>query len=773
MLILLLAWNRLWAQSAAPVARTDVPTVTAEEVGFDGQRLAQIAPLVEQAIAAGNMPGCVICVGRHGKIAYLNAFGLRKVAPDAEPMTIDTLFDLASLTKPVATATSIMRLVEEGRLRLDDRVAKYLPTFGSHGKDAIRVVDLLVHQSGLTPDNPLADYRQGPEKAWEKICDLRLIAPVGQQFKYSDVNFIVLGKLVEAISGWPLDQFAAKKIFQPLGMLETGFNPPPELQARAAPTEKRDGQWMRGVVHDPRAYLLGGVAGHAGLFSTASDLARYATAMLAGARLAGGEGGQTVLHPRTVELMTRGYRVSSGWRGLGWDKQTGYSSNRGDLLSPAAFGHGGFTGTVMWIDPELDLFFIFLSNRVHPDGKGSVNHLAGQIANRIATAIRDDTAPAYPHPTSCGIDVLEEDGFRVLRGQRIGLITNHTGRLRDGRTTIEVLAAAPEVDLRVLFSPEHGLEGKLDVARINDSRDRRTGLKVFSLYGDTRRPTPAMMAEIDTLVFDIQDIGTRFYTYVSTMGEAMMAAAEHGKKFVVLDRPNPLDGVHVAGPMLDRGKESFVGFHRLPLRHGMTVGELAQLFRVERDMDLELQVIACTEWRREMSWDATGLRWVNPSPNMRNLKQAYLYPGIGMLETTNLSVGRGTDTPFEIIGAPWIDGVELAAYLRQRRVPGVRWVPIRFTPDSSKYAGEECDGLYIDVVDRSLLQPVQVGVELAVALRKLYPEAWERKHLNRLIGNDEVVQLMEQGATPERILEAAAAEVDKFLSRRAAYLLYD
>ena len=354
---------------------------------MDSAGLSRIPALIEEAIGEGKMPGAVVCIGRHGKIVYLEAFGHRKLLPEPEVMTVDTLFDMASITKPVATATSVMKLLERGQFRLDDKVAKYLPDFALNGKDRITIKDLLLHQSGLIPDNPLSDYVSGPTMAWKNICELELIAPVGAEFKYSDVNFIVLAKLVEQLAGEDVHLFSQREIFAPLGMRESGYLPSENLRKRAAATEQREGAWMQGEVHDPRAYQLGGVAGHAGFFSSASDLAIYAQMMLGKGTLDLGEQPIKALSARTVRVMTRGYPVSSGVRGLGWDKQTAYSSNRGDLLSKSAFGHGGFTGTVLWIDPKLDLFFIFLSNRVHPDGKGSVNHLAGQLLNLVVGSI--------------------------------------------------------------------------------------------------------------------------------------------------------------------------------------------------------------------------------------------------------------------------------------------------------------------------------------------------------------------------------------------------
>ncbi len=618
-----------------------------------GENFEHVDKLVQSGIAEAKMPGCVLCVGRHDQILVLKAYGNKRVEPTMEPMTVDTVFDMASITKPIATATSIMKLIEQGKLSLSDKVATILPDFAQNGKESLTILDLLVHRSGLIADNAMKDYDEGPKVAWDRICALSLVTPVGTAFKYSDVNFIVLGKVVEKLSGMGLDVFAEQSLFVPMEMKQSGYRPSAELRARAAPTEIRDGHWMQGEVHDPRAYALGGVAGHAGLFSTAADIAIYAQMMLnRGIHLSHAGKATPILSPSTVDVMTRSYSVPGGIRGLGWDKQSTYSINRGDLLSPAAFGHGGFTGNVLWIDPEMDLFFIFLSNRVHPNGKGQVNALAGKILNAIVMEIDSAKAPVQPlaAPVLTGIDVLERDHFRALKGQRLGLITNHTGRNRKGTSTVQILRSSNEVELKILFSPEHGFEGKLDTEKVGDSKDKTTGLKIFSLYGESRRPTAEMLSDIDTIVFDIQDIGTRFYTYISTMGEAMLAAAEHKRKFVVLDRPNPINGIDVSGPMLDPKAESFVGFHHIPVRHGMTIGELAKMFRDELKLDLDLQIIPCEGWKRRDHWERTGLVWINPSPNMRSLNQALLYPGIGLLETTNLSVGRGTDTPLSKSG---------------------------------------------------------------------------------------------------------------------------
>ncbi|MFV0445098.1 MAG: exo-beta-N-acetylmuramidase NamZ domain-containing protein [Planctomycetaceae bacterium] len=772
------AWRQVVAACAALVICSNatwagLPHAAPGEVGLDAARLARIDELVAEGLSEKKMPGCVVCIGRHGRIAFLKAYGNKQVEPDVVPMTTDTVFDMASITKPVATATSIMMLIERGQLRLADKVVAYIPEFAPHGKDAITIHQLLTHQSGLLPDNALKDYLQGPEVALQKICDLALQNPVGSKFVYSDVNFILLGEIIRRVSGQNVHEFTHAELFEPLGMSETGYLPSPSLQLRAAPTEQRDGQWMQGQVHDPRAWELGGVAGHSGLFSTADDLAIYAQMMLQQGRYSD----RQVLAPQTIARMTRGDRVSSGIRGLGWDKWTGYSSNRGDLLTESAFGHGGFTGTVLWIDPQLDMFFVFLSNRVHPNGKGVVNSLAGRIATVAAASVQshdDDVLPrAGAGEVLTGIDVLVRDGFRPLTGRKVGLITNHTGRSRDGRTTVELLHAANNLDLTALFSPEHGFAGQLDVSKVGDSQDAATGLKVFSLYGETRRPTAEMLENVDTLVFDIQDIGARFYTYVSTMGEAMQSAAEHRKRFVVLDRPNPINGVDVAGPMLDAGKESFIAFHSLPVQHGMTIGELARMFQEELKLDLDLEVIACEGWQRSQTWDETGLMWINPSPNMRSLTEALLYPGIGLLETTNISVGRGTDTPFEVLGAPWMDGLELAAALRGEGLPGVTFVPIEFTPDSSKFEHERCEGVNIAISDRARLEPVRIGLTIAAVLLRLYPKDWKPQGNLRLLGSAPVEQALVSGESAAALQDLSREGMNRFRERRAKFLLYE
>ncbi|MEL6107006.1 MAG: serine hydrolase domain-containing protein [Planctomycetota bacterium] len=375
--------------SGSSAGAAGLESATPESAGMVSDRLEVIEGIVDEAIRQRKLPGCVITLGRRGKLVYHRAFGLRRIEPQPEPMTLDTVFDLASLTKPIATATSVMILLERGKLRLRDRVSRYIPEYANSGKESATIADLLTHRAGLIPDNALADYREGRAQAFKNIYALSTMYPPKARFVYSDVGFILLDDVIERTTGVDVSEFSKQNLFAPLGMSETGFLPPDALKQRTATTERRDGRWMRGEVHDPRAYAMGGVAGHAGLFSTSGDLAIYAQMMLQG----GTYGGTRVLSRPTIELMTSARSIVEGektsLRGLGWDKLTGYSSNRGENMSPRAFGHGGFTGTAMWIDPEHDLFFIFLSNRVHPDGKGSVNRLAGRIATVAVSAIND------------------------------------------------------------------------------------------------------------------------------------------------------------------------------------------------------------------------------------------------------------------------------------------------------------------------------------------------------------------------------------------------
>jgi uncharacterized protein YbbC (DUF1343 family)/CubicO group peptidase (beta-lactamase class C family) len=759
-------------------------------------RLSAIAPVVEQAIRDGKAPGVVVLIGHNGRVVYRRAFGHRALVPRLLPMRATTIFDLASLTKVISTTPSIMQLLEQGKLRLEDPVARYWPEFGANGKDEITVRELMTHYSGLPPDLELEPAWSGYDTAMKMIEQASPIVPPGTRFIYSDVNYETLGELVRRLSGEPLNVYAAEHIFRPLGMRSTMFLPPASLRQRIAPTQYengRSGPLLWGVVHDPTARDMGGVAGHAGLFSTADDLARYAQMLLNRGRL----GKVRILSAASVVKMSTPQTPfgKSAVRGLGWDIDSPYSSNRGDLFPVGSFGHTGFTGTSIWIDPFSKTYVIVMANAVHPIGEGNVIALRAQIATvaaavfgrvpapgeieaRLSMTAHTDIENSYRlervrnDHTQTGIDVLEAEEFASLKGLRVGLVTNQSGRDAAGRRTIDVLARAPGVKLVAIFSPEHGLLGAAD-SRVPSSTDGATGLPVYSLYGETERPTDAMLAGLDALVYDIQDAGVRFYTFETTLGYTLEAAARHGLRYFVLDRPDPLGGFNVEGPLLDSDLHSFVGYFPLPVRHGMTVGELAEMFNGEEHLGAKLTVIKMKDWHRTDWLDESGLGWVNPSPNLRNLTETTLYPGVGMIEGANVSVGRGTDIPFEVVGAPWIDARKLARALNDRRIQGVRFAPADFTPHSSKFSNEECHGVQIDLVDREALDAPELGVELAAALFKLFPNDFKLDDTLQLVGSRAVLDGIRHGRDSRRLAyEWEQDQLQPFRRLRARYLLY-
>ncbi len=798
-----------------------LPTASPSAVGVSSERLARIDRVVQSSIDKKELPGAVVLVGRHGRVVWRKSYGARAVEPQREPMTVDTIFDLASLTKIVATATSMMILIERGEVRLSDPVVKFIPELKGEGRDSITIEQLLMHTAGFAPDFDLKERWNGYDEAMKRLYHEPLRTPPGTRFVYSDINYITLGEVVHRVSGEMLNEFARKNIFVPLGMRNTGFRPDAKLRSRIAPTEKRRGQmnylgdtganagpegeqWLRGQVHDPTSFRMGGVAGHAGLFSTVDDLAIFCQMILNG----GVYNGARILSPMGVATMTRPHAVAEDGsaRGLGWDIATSFSMNKGDLFPLGSFGHTGFTGTSIWIDPASDTFVVFLSNRVHPDGKGDVGPLRGRIASIVASSITDTTvakardesataaadllasvarlnsnAARAANPSGnpsvadaqvlTGIDVLEHDGFKQLAGLRIGLVTNQTGRDRASRSTIDVISRAPGVKLTAIFSPEHGIRGVAD-EKVSDTKDEQTGLPIYSLYGESRRPKPEQLKDLDALVYDIQDVGARFYTYITTLGYVMEEAARAKLPLFVLDRPNPINGIDVEGPIADADRLSFTAYHTIPVRHGLTIGELARLYNDERHIGCDLRVITMEGWRRAMWFDATNLTWVNPSPNMRSLTEAALYPGVGLLETTNISVGRGTDTPFEVIGAPWMDGRKLATYLNARRIAGIRFVPVHFTPRSSVFKSEECGGVNIIITDRARLRSVLTGIEIAAALHRLFPTEWKIDGYSHLLVNADTLERLKRGDSPEELLQSWNAGLEKFRRGRERVLIY-
>ena len=754
-----------------------------------GADFAAVDEAARDAVASGEIPGVVVLLGKGTDILHHRAYGFRRVLPSQLPMTPDTIFDVASLTKPLGTAIAVMSLVERGAVKLDAPIGRYLQEFDRRGVDGITIQRLLTHSSGLGAIPPGDTLRRGFPSAAGRLAALPLDYTPGTSMQYSDTGFIVLGELVRRVTTTTLDRYLDRVLFTPLELHDTFFVPPAAVRHRVAPTEALGGRMLHGEVHDPRARLLGGVAGHAGMFSTALDLARICQ-MLVGE---GAVDGKRVLRPATVQAMWRRSDDGTG-RALGWDVNSPFSRTMAPFFPADSVGHTGFTGTAVWIDPPSRTYMILLTNRVHPAGGGAarIRELRLRVAAAAGAAL---FAPALPGPAVAdngvpasdgdepgppatslgpvrtGLDVLAAQGFRALEGASIGLITNQTGVDARGRRAIDLLAAAPRVRLQAIFSPEHGILG-LANAEVPHGRDAASGRPIWSLYGTARRPTAHMLRGVNALVFDIQDVGVRYYTYLTTLIYVMEEAARHKIPVVVLDRPNPITGRVVEGPLMDPDLESFTGPHPIPVRTGMTIGEFARMVAAERRIDVSLTVVPLEGWERGRWFDDTGLPWVNPSPNIRSVTQALLYSGVGLLEATNLSVGRGTDMPFEVIGAPWIEPQALAAAMNGLQLPGVRFEPVTFTPTDDRHAGQACGGVRLHVTDRDAVRPVNVGLALGTTLRTLHREQFRAEHVQSLLMNRPTMWAFLRGEPLQHVMTWAEVDRASFLKRRAAYLIY-
>jgi SSS family transporter len=858
---------------------------TTTQAAASAPDFSQVSTLINDAIAAHKLPGAVVVIGHDGKVVFHQAYGNRKIAGElsvdgntaAEHMTEDTIFDMASLTKCLATATSMMQLYEQGKYQFDDPVAKYLPEFGVNGKDKVTIRELLTHYSGLPPDVSLKDPwgLAAPDKAEgiKRAMESPLANPPGTKFVYSDINFITLGALVEKLSGQPLDIYAEQHIFKPLGMMSTMYHPydktcgpvtrtgaaidpgphprlpmhmvcPPNtwtpiaVVPETAPTahddESKDNPsanpdydyLLRGTVHDPTTRRMGGVAGHAGVFSTAHDISLYADALLE--KLLHNKG-PFPLKQSTLQLMTKPEQPATAQdgatiftadgtatkgvatRGFGWDINTAFSRPRGSIFPIGSFGHTGFTGTTLWMDPQSDTYVVLLSNAVHPRGNPPISALRGQVATAAAQALHlyNSTNAASGPKTLTGIDVLESTHYSALAEAakrhdnhlRLGILTNQSGLDAQGHRTIDILAteaakAVPGLELKALFSPEHGLFGTKDEAGISGEVDPTTHIAVTSLYGTTpasRHPTHDMLKDLDAVIVDLQDAGVRFYTYEAQTGyfvEAAAAEKKHGHQLeiIVLDRPNIIGGLAVQGPVSDEGKEAYVNYMPLPIRHGMTLGELVRYINGERrlpstvspnihePLGAAVTVITMQNWQRAMFYDQTGLPWINPSPNLRSVNAATLYPGVELLQFSNVSVGRGTPVPFENIAAPFFDGPALAAALNARKIPGVTFsastVTIEEDANHYPYHGQTMPAVHLTVTDRNVLDSPELGIELISAIHRLYPKQFTFDRTSRLILSVNTMLSLQNGEDPHSIVKSWQQDLDAFKQRRTNYLLY-
>ena len=770
-----------------PVSQETAPA----EQPLSEQRLTAIKDIAEQEIAAGHLPGVVVLVGQKDNIVYRHAFGQRSLASPAvqskpETMTEDTIFDLASLTKVVVTTTAVMQLLEKHTLALDTPAAHYWPAFGSHGKEAITIRHLLTHSSGLPAGLDTTNLNKGGAQRTDLARKrLSLVKPnqaPGLDVLYSDLNMAVLGELVTRATGQALNLYAEQNIFQPLKMIDSGYLPSRKLRHRIAPTSMPAGN-----VHDPLARALDGVAGNAGAFSTADDLAIFARTLL--------HGGAPILATASVQAMLSpqsppGQSPAGAPRGFGWRLDPVLASNRAALPPLGAASHFGYTGTALWLDPVRKVYVIVLSNRLHPNDGGDAGPLRAKIIAAVSEALgpipaqtissvrpelAERVAPYLINPSNeqvkTGIDVLAAKAFAPLRGKRLGLLSHRSSVDANGRRTIDVLHRATGVKLVSLFSPEHGLSSDHE-GKIKDEKDLLTGLPITSLYGDSRRPTAAMLAGIDALVVDLQDVGVRFYTYASSVAYLMEAAAPLHIPVFILDRPNPIGADVVQGPLLDSQRRSFTGYWPLPVRHGMTIGELARLFAGEASIPVSLTVIPMQNYSRSLYYDSSGLPWIPPSPNLVSLASATLYPGLGMIEGAPISVGRGTNTPFEIVGAPWINKQQLCDELNKVGLIGLSFQPTEFTPSASPYTGKNCQGVSLIIKNRNHLNSPALGIALAATLYRLYPVHFSLEHTLGGIGSITALDNIRAGLSIPDIIRQWDKSLQDFAAIREKYLLY-
>jgi uncharacterized protein YbbC (DUF1343 family)/beta-glucosidase-like glycosyl hydrolase len=742
--------------------------------GFRADGLAALDRVIEDFRARGAFPGGVVAVGRRGRLAHLRAFGTATYAPDSPAVTTDTIYDLASLTKVLATTTVAMSLVDEGRLDLDRPVRSYLPGFRGPGKDAVTVRQLLSHSSGVDWWAPL--YKEGLDRrgVLRRIQEMDLVYAPGTESKYSDLGILLLGEILERVAGRPLEELARARVFAPLGMQDATFRPPAALRPRIAPTERDPwrGRLVHGEVHDENAFALGGVAPHAGLFATARDVARFAQMVLNG----GVFEHRRVVSRSTLAEFTARAGVPGSTRALGWDTRSDTGSSAGALFSSVSFGHTGFTGTSLWIDPARELFVVLLTNRVHPTRENNlIREARAAVADAAVRALVDPAEGLV----AVGLDRVVRGEVGALAGKRLGLVAHAASVAADGRHALEVLRGRG-LDVVRLFSPEHGWSGAAAAGEtVTDGVDAVSGLPVLSLYGERRRPAAEHLADLDALVVDLQDAGVRFYTYAATLWECLEAAAEAGIEIYVLDRPNPLGGERVEGPLAAPREvvpASPVNRAPGPLVHGLTLGEMARYWAARRERPPRLTVIAMSGWRRAMTWRDTGRPWIAPSPNLRSADAALAYPGTALLEATNVSEGRGSEAPFLLVGAPWIDGGAMAP-----EVAGFRLTPSRFTPRASpaapdpKHLDQECSGWRVSPTDGRRGSAYELGLALLAALRSEPEFEWRRegRALAWLLGTPRPGDALRAGATPQAIAAADRADHEAWRAERRALLLYE
>jgi len=732
---------------------------------------------LQRAVSESRTPGAVAYVGKGNDSIFHEACGARQLVPKSLPAEKDTIYDLASLTKVVGTTTSVLLLHDDGLIDLDAPVSTYLP-IPAFGKFTVR--HCLTHTSGLVAGRPYYKECSSLNEMLQRYSALELEAPPGTRRKYSDVGFMILGKVVELTARDSLDAFCKKRIFGPLEMKCTAFNPPKEWAARCAATEKC--AWRKkvivGEVHDENAYAVGGVSGHAGLFSTAEDLALFCRGLLSG----------KLLSEKTVSEMTRlGQLPFYPWQGLGWKLDPWGCGSEGFLPARTAIGHTGWTGTSIWMDSRSGVFVVLLSNTCHPTRETrDTSALRRVFSEGVAQSLFPDQSNVHT-----GLDRLLWEGFEPVRGKKIALLTNRAAVDQLGRQILDVLALSPSVKLSMIYSPEHGFNAKAEAGETVKSEKATVcrgltncAVPIISLYGEQKKPSNKELSTIDLFVVDLPDVGSRYYTYMSTMRDCLVACAEANKAVLILDRPNPIGGEILEGPIATQ-TGSATCCAPIPVRHGMTMGELALFFArfvkprqtvkaVLKDKKLALSISELDAWPRKLLFTQCELPWEPPSPNMPTPETALLYVGMCLFEGTNLNEGRGTDTPFHIIGAPWLDAEAVVTEIAAEDRAGSSLEAARYTPrsipgkaTSPQYCDESCNGIRIKVDEPLQMRAFRLATALIIAIRRRHPDRLQlTKGLDTLAGGPEFRQQIEANLSAADIIASHTPALDKFSKER-------
>ncbi len=725
--------------------------------------------VLHTAIEGRAFPGCTFQVGSEDQPLWTAAFGHHDYS-GRTPVTLDAIYDLASVTKVAGTTAVFMRLVALEKVRLDDPVSRWIPEFVADIDDPqqraqrqrVTVEQLLTHSSGLGPWRPFYREVDSYAELIAAACQVPLVAEPGESHRYSDIGLMIAGEVAARAGGRSLPELERELVFDPLEMSDTWRCPPAELLPRIPPTEEDadSGEFVHGVVHDENARAGEGRTGHAGLFSTAKDLGKLAAELLRAAQ------GRSCLFPRqVVDQFFEPRRVGNTQRAVGWNI---VPDSGGQILS-----HTGFTGTSLQLDLRRQRYIVLLSNRVHPTRD---NQQIGRVRREFRAAVERQFA-SIPSPPA--IERQFTELLQTLEGKRVGLLTNHSSVDAEFRFLADRLHASPQVTLVCFFAPEHGLRGDRQAGqKVEDYEDDATGLPVYSLYSQRRIPTPEQLAEIDVLLCDLQDVGARFYTFVWTVVSAMEAASLENTQVVIFDRPNPIGLAHVEGAptRLNAGLIGPIWSGQpfgVPTRHGMTVGEIATLVNEAWATNrADLTVVRVPDYTRSTRFVDTGYPWVMPSPNMPTLDTATVYPGTCIFEGTNLSEGRGTTRPFELIGAPFVQPHHVAAHLNDAGLPGVRFREAWFTPTFDDHAGQLCGGVQVHVTDPDTFQPVRTGLVMLKAFCELYPEqVTVTSFASRLMGIPDLHRRIRTESV-ESLIDDWQADLLEFQQLRQPHLLY-